>query len=78
LILLPVMSVNVTPIAGLMTGKADREVVARHPNCCEGTGRRDHTTRGEEGLHAVSFVFSTFGLATGMSGTAGTPFASAT
>jgi hypothetical protein len=50
------MSVNVTPITGLMTSKVGREVVARYPYCCEGTGRRDHTTKGEEGLHAFDFA----------------------
>src|ERR1700719_4887588 len=67
LILRSVMSVNVPPITGLMAGKVDRKVVARYPNCCEGTGRRDNLTKGEEGLHAVPFGFSTVGLATGVS-----------
>ena len=71
------MSVNVTPITGLVAGKVDRKVVARYPNRGEGTGRSDYTTKREEGLHAFPFVFSTFDFATGVSGIAGTPFANA-
>jgi hypothetical protein len=71
------MSVNVTPIAGLMAGKVGRKVVARYPYSSQGTGRRDHTTKCEGRFQAVPFVFSTVGLATGVSGTAGTPFARA-
>jgi hypothetical protein len=58
-------------------GEVDGMVVARYPYRSEGTGRCDYATKGEEGLHAFSFVFSTAALATGVSGTAGTPFASA-
>src|SRR5260370_20193613 len=47
------MSVNVTPIAGLMAGKVGRKVVTRYPNCCQGTGRRDQLTKREERLHAL-------------------------
>jgi hypothetical protein len=64
------MGINVTPIAKLVTAEIDGKVVARYPNCSEGTGRSDYTTKGEEGL-------STFDFATGVSGTAGTPLASA-
>jgi hypothetical protein len=34
------MSVDVTPIAGLMARKVGRKVVARCLNRCQGTGRR--------------------------------------
>src|SRR5258708_19748859 len=71
------MSVNVNPITGLVAGQININVVARYPNCCQGTGRRNHTTKSEEWLHAVPFGFSALDLATGVSGTAGTPFASA-
>src|ERR1700722_18140030 len=74
-VLLPVVSVNSTPITGLMARKVSKKVVARYPNRFEGTGRRDQATKGEEALHTVPFVFSRVGLATGVSGTAGTPFA---
>lgn len=52
------MSVNVSPIAGLMAGKVGRKVVARYLNCCKGTGRRDQLTKGEERLHALVFSAS--------------------
>jgi hypothetical protein len=37
------MSVNVTPIAGLVATNVDRHVVDRYPNSGQGTGRRDDT-----------------------------------
>jgi len=53
-VLLPVVSVNSTPITGLMARKVARKVVARYPNCCQGAGRRDHTAKGEEWLQALT------------------------
>ena len=71
------MSVNVTPITGLMTGKINIKVVTRYPYCSKGTGRRDNSTKCEERLQAVPFVFSTTVWAPGPSRMAGTPFVSA-
>src|ERR1700692_2198406 len=77
IVFLDVFGRNFSPVADYIAGKK----ISRLPTGCfnrgQGTGRREHTTKGEEWPHAVSFVFSTFGLATGVSGTAGTPFASA-
>jgi hypothetical protein len=58
LVFFPVVLVYFSPITGLMAAQVGRKVVARYPNCCQGTGRRDHLTECEEQLHALPFSAS--------------------